>query len=147
MATSDIIAAVAAGETVTKAKRVGKGKAAVEVTITRTAPEVKVVDETVKDEPVPYKGQMPVDAGKRTVEVLPGLKLVVYSKGYVCMKVKGKGWNGGKVEVGKPLYRDDLKLLAEKLLAEIESARSYEEANGIEPAAAFDEAAFHDVPF
>jgi hypothetical protein len=145
MATSDIIAAVAAGETVTAKKKVGKGKAAVEVTITRTAPEVVVVDETVKEEPVPYK--MPVDAGKRTVEVLPGLKLVVYSKGYVCMKVKGKGWNGQKSEIGKPLYRDDLKRLAETLLAELESARSYEEANGIEPAAAFDEAAFHDVPF
>jgi hypothetical protein len=146
MATSDIIAAVAAGETVTKAKRVGKGKAAVEVKITRTAPEVKVVDETVK-EPAPYKGQMPVDHGKRTVEVLPGIKLVVYSRGYVALKVKGKGWNGQKSEVGKPLYRDGLKVLVDALLAEIENTRTYEEANGIEPAAAFDEAAFHNVPF
>ena len=131
MATSDIISAIAAGETVTaKKKGTCKGQK-VELTITRTAPAVKVVDETPKEEPRPSV-LMPVDAGKRTVEVLPGIKLVTYSKGYTCLKVKGKGWTGGKIEIGKPLYRDDLIELARALMAEAEGARSYDEAHGAE---------------
>lgn len=129
MTTADIINGVTAGDTVTATKRVGKGKKAVEMTVTRTAPEVKVVDETPKEEPRSSVLQ-PVDAGKRTVEALPGVKLVAYSKGYVCLKVKGKGWQGGKVEIGKPLYRDDLIHLANLLLAEAEGALSYDEAHG-----------------
>lgn len=132
MATADIIAAVAAGTTVTATKKVGKGKKAVEVTVTRTAPEVKVVDETVKEEPVTW-GQMPVDPGKRTVEVLPGIKLVMYSKGFACLKVKGKGWNGQKTELGKPLYRDECVALIQALLAEVEGLKTYDEANGTVP--------------
>lgn len=133
MGTADVIASVAAGETVTttKKRKVGKGKAAVELTVTKTEPTtVTVVDETVKED---YSGRLPEDAGKRTVEVLPGLKLVCYSKGYVCLKVKGKGWNGGKVEVGKPLYREDIKALVEALFAEGQNAKSYDEANGKVP--------------
>jgi hypothetical protein len=129
MTLTDIIDGVAAGETATAIKKVGKGNKAVEMTVTRTAPPVKVVDETVQEEPRASVLQ-PVDAGKRTVEALPGVKLVAYSKGYVCLKVKGKGWTGGKVEIGKPLYRDDLIHLANLLLAEAKQARSYEEANG-----------------
>lgn len=129
MATSDIIAAMAAGTTATATKKVGKGKAAVEIKVTRTAPEVKVVDETVKEEPVSYTG-LPVDSGKRTVEVLPGIKLVMYSKGFACLKVKGKGWNGQKHEIGKPLYRDECVALVQALLAEVEGLKTYDEANG-----------------
>ena len=132
MATSDIIAAIAAGETVTKAKTVGKGKRAVEVTITRTAPAVVVVDETVPDEPVSYTGKLPVDAGKRSVEVLPGISLVAYTKGYTAMRVKGKAWGGNKVTIGRPLWREDLIALANALLSEAEGARSYDEAHGAE---------------
>jgi hypothetical protein len=132
MATSDIIAAIAAGETVTKAKTVGKGKRAVEVTITRTAPAVVVVDETVPDEPVSYTGKLPVDAGKRSVEVLPGISLVTYTKGYTAMRVKGKAWGGNKVTIGRPLWREDLIALANALLSEAEGARSYDEAHGAE---------------
>jgi hypothetical protein len=132
MATSDIIAAIAAGETVTKAKTVGKGKRAVEVTITRTAPAVVVVDETVPDEPVSYTGKLPVDEGKRTVEVLPGISLVAYTKGYTAMRVKGKAWGGNKVTIGRPLWREDLIALANALLSEAEGARSYDEAHGAE---------------
>ena len=134
MGTADVIASMAAGESVTttQKRKVGKGKAAVELTVTRTEPTtVKVVDETVKEEE--YSSRLPEDAGKRTVEVLPGLKLVCYSKGYVCLKVKGKGWNGGKVEVGKPLYREDIKALVEALFTEGQNAKSYEEANGTVP--------------
>lgn len=129
MTTADIINGVAAGETATAIKKVGKGNKAVEMTVTRTAPPVKVVDETVQEEPRSYVPQT-VDAGKRTVEALPGLKLVAYSKGYVCLKVKGKAWGGNKVEIGKPLYRDDLIHLANLLLSEAEGARTYDEAHG-----------------
>jgi hypothetical protein len=144
MATADIINAVAAGTTVSTAKKVGKGKKAVELTVTRTAPEVQVVDETVKDEPT---GTLPVDAGKRTVEVLPGLKLVVYSKGYVCLRMKGKAWGGNKVDIGKPLYRDDIKALVEALFTEGQNAKTYAEANGIAAAPVGDAADFENVPF
>jgi hypothetical protein len=146
MATADIINAVAAGTTVSTAKKVGKGKKAVELTVTRTAPEVKVVDETVDEAPA-KGGLLPADAGKRTVEVLPGIKLAVMSKGYLALKLKGKGWTGGKVELGKPLYREECRVLIEALLAEVESLKSYEEAHGIESAPAVDLSAFENVPF
>lgn len=131
MDTANIIAAVAAGETVTtKKKGTCKGQK-VELTITHTAPAVRVVDETVKEEPVSYTGKLPVDAGKRTVELFPGTKLVVYSRGYVCLRVKGKDYSGRKVEVGKPLYREELKVLIEALSEELRNTVTYEEANGI----------------
>lgn len=133
MATADIIADIEAGKTVTKTKKVGKGKAAAEITVTRTAPEVKVVDETVVEDAPETYGRLPEDAGKRTVEVLPGLKLVVYSKGYVCLRMKGKAWGGQKVDIGKPLYRDDIKHLLEALMTEGQTAKTYEEANGKVP--------------
>lgn len=126
--TSDIINAIAAGQTVTT-KKTGTCKGQrVEMTITRTAPAVVVVDETV--EPVDYSGRLPVDAGKRTIEVLPGITLVGYTKGYTAMRVKGKAWGGSKVTVGRPLWREDLIALANALLSEAEGARSYDEANG-----------------
>lgn len=130
MGTADIIASVAAGETVTTKKKVG-GKKGVEMTVTRTAPPTVLVDETVvKVEPT--AGLLPADSGKRTVEVLPGVKLVAYSKGYVTLRVKGKSFTGQKVEIGKPLYRDEITCLIEALLAEVEGAATYEEANGME---------------
>lgn len=99
--------------------------------VTRSEPEtVTVVDETVKPEPF---GKVPEDAGKRTIEVLPGIKLVAYTKGYMTLKVKGKGWNNKKVEVGKPLYREEVQVVIDALLAEIEGLKSYEEANGTVP--------------
>jgi hypothetical protein len=122
--TTDINSA-AAGKTVTKTKKVGT----VEMTITRTAPAVKVVDETVP-EPVSYSGKLPVDAGKRTTEVLPGLSLVAYSKGYTALRMKGKAWGGQKVTIGRPLWREDLIALANALLSESEGALSYDEAHG-----------------
>ena len=130
MGTADIIASVAAGETVTAKKKVG-GKKGVEMTVTRTAPPTVLVDETV----VKVEASLlPADSGKRTVEVLPGVKLVAYSKGYVTLRVKGKSFTGQKVEIGKPLYREEIKCLIEALLAEVEGAATYAEANGMESA-------------
>lgn len=132
MDTANMIAAIAAGETVTtKKKGTCKGQK-VELTVTTTAPAalpVTVVDETVQDEPETYT-KLPVDAGKRTVEVLPGMSLVAYSKGYVALRVKGKAWGGQKVTIGRPLYREDLVHLANALLSEAEGARTYDEAHG-----------------
>lgn len=122
--TADIKAA-AAGSTVTKKQTVGN----VEMTVTRTAPPVKVVDETVQ-EPGSYSGKLPVDAGKRTTEVLPGLTLVGYTKGYTALRMKGKAWGGQKVTIGRPLWREDLVALANALMAEAEGALSYDEAHG-----------------
>jgi hypothetical protein len=68
-----------------------------------------------------------VDAGKRTVEVLPGIKLVAYSRGYVALRVKHKG----RPEANAVLYRDGVKRLIERLQAEVESTLTYEEANGM----------------
>jgi len=131
MATSDIIAAVAAGDTVTAVKKVGKGKAAVEVKVTRTAPEVKVVDETVKDEPIePVFAQRPVDEGKVRTDILPGLALVRYSRGYAVLEQKGKTYSGAKTKLRRVLYREDLIATANALLAEAEGALSYDEAHG-----------------
>jgi hypothetical protein len=128
--TSDIINAIAAGETVTKAKKVGKGKAAVEVTITRTAPAVVVVDETVKEEPVSYTGKLPVDEGKVRIDILPGLALVRYTRGYCVLEQKGKTYSGAKTKLRRVLYREDLIATANALLAEAEGALSYDEAHG-----------------
>jgi hypothetical protein len=119
------IKAVAAGATVTKKQTVGD----VEMTVTHTAPAVKIVDETVQER-VSYSGKLPVDAGKRTVEVLPGLSLVAYTKGYTALRMKGKAWGGQKVTIGRPLWREDLIALANALLAEAEGALSYDEAHG-----------------
>jgi hypothetical protein len=130
MATSDIIAAMAAGTTVAAKKRVGKGKAAVEVTITRTAPEVVVVDETVKEEPVSYSNKLPVDEGKRAVDVLPGLRLWAYSRGYRVLEQTGKTYTGSKAKLRRVLYRDDLLCLANILLEEAENTLTYDEAHG-----------------
>jgi hypothetical protein len=130
MATSDIIAAMAAGTTATATKRVGKGKAAVEVTITRTAPEVVVVDETVKEEPVSYSNKLPVDEGKVRTDILPGLALIRYSRGYAVLEQKGKTYSGAKTKLRRVLYREDLIALANSLLAEAEGALSYDEAHG-----------------
>ncbi len=137
MATSDIIAAMAAGTTATATKTVGKGKRAVEVTITRTAPAVVVVDETVTDEPVSYTGKLPVDEGKVVTEILPGLSLVRYSRGYTALRVKGKAWGGNKVTIGRPLWREDLLALGRALLADAEGALSYDEAHGKEEVVPF----------
>ena len=102
--------------------------------VTRTEPEaVKVVDETVEVERVHTFAPQSVDTGKRIVEVLPGLKLAVMSKGYIALKVKGKDYHGRKVEVGKPLYREEVQVLIDALLAEIEGLKSYEEVNGSMP--------------
>ena len=131
--TSDIIGTAMAGETVTATTKVGRGRQAVEVKVTRTAPEAKVVDEVTQEERESWSSQLPVDSGKRTVEVLPGIKLVMYSRGYVCLRLKGKGWDGRKTELGKPLYRDEVKVLVEALLAEVEGLTTYDEANGTAP--------------
>jgi hypothetical protein len=130
MATSDIISAVAAGQTVTKAKRVGKGKQAVEVTITRTAPAVKVVDETVKEEPVSYSGKLPVDEGKRVMVLIPGLRLWAYSRGYRVLEQTGKTYTGSKAKLRRILYRDDLVAVANALLEEAANTLTYDEAHG-----------------
>lgn len=128
--TSDIIAAVAAGETVTtKKKGTCKGQK-VELTITHTAPAVKVVDETVKDEPVSYSNKLPVDEGKRAVDVLPGLRLWAYSRGYRVLEHTGKTYTGSKAKLRRVLYRDDLIHLANILLEEAENTLTYDEAHG-----------------
>ena len=114
------------------------------ITVTRTEPTPKV---TVVDETNEPKGLRPVDTGKRSVDVLPGLKLVTYQKGYVCLRIRGKSWQGNRVDIGKPLYRDDLKALVDALIAAGQNAKSYEEANGIEAPPVVDEAAFESVPF
>jgi hypothetical protein len=45
--TSDIIGTAMAGETVTATTKVGRGRKAVEVKVTRTAPEAKVLVEAL----------------------------------------------------------------------------------------------------
>lgn len=130
MATADIIAAVAAGKTVTtKKKGTCKGQK-VEMTITRTAPAAVVVDETVKEEPVSYSNKLPVDEGKRAVEVLPGLRLWAYSRGYRVLEQTGKTYTGSKAKLRRVLYRDDLIHLANILLEEAENTLTYDEAHG-----------------
>jgi hypothetical protein len=98
------------------------------ITVTRAepAPVVTVVDETVQEQ---TKAALPVDASKRVVEVLPGMSLVMYGKGYCCLRVKGKAWGGQKVTIGRPLYRDDIKVLVEALFEAGQKAKTYEEAN------------------
>lgn len=130
MTTADIISQMTAGETATVTKTVGKGKQATTIKVTHTAPPVKVIDETVK--PVEATSLLPVDAGKRTVEVLPGLQLVAYSKGYVSLRVTGRDFNGKKTTIGKPFYREELKVLIDCLLAEVENTRTYEEAHNLD---------------
>jgi hypothetical protein len=128
--TSDIIAAISAGETVTTKKNGTCKGQKVEMTITRTAPAVKVVDETVKEEPVDYSGRLPVDEGKRSVDVLPGLRLWAYSRGYRVLEQTGKNYTGSKAKLRRVLYRDDLVHLANILLEEAENTLSYDEAHG-----------------
>ena len=121
MTTADVIAGTCKGEKYS-------------MKVTRTEPEaVKVVDETVEVERVHTFAPQSVDTGKRIVEVLPGLKLAVMSKGYIAVKVKGQDYHGRKVEVGKPLYREEVQVLIDALLAEIEGLKSYEEVNGSVP--------------
>jgi hypothetical protein len=78
---------------------------------------------------------LPVDAGKRKVDIpsIPGLTLVCYPKGYVCLQVKGKDFDGKRVSVGKPLYREQISELVEQLIAIGGQAKTYEEANGSVP--------------
>ena len=121
MTTADVIAGTCKGEKYS-------------MKVTRTEPEaVKVVDETVEVERVHAFAPQSVDTGKRIVEVLPGLKLAVMSKGYVALKVKGKDYHGRKVEVGKPLYREEIKVLIAALEAELANTVTFEEANGTVP--------------
>lgn len=67
-----------------------------------------------------------VDTGKRVVEVLPGLTLATYSKGYTALRMSGKGNGGRKVNMSRVLYRDGLLTLANALLAEAEGAASFD---------------------
>ena len=121
MTTADVIAGTCKGEKYS-------------MKVTRTEPEaVKVVDETVEVERVHTFAPQSVDTGKRIVEVLPGLKLAVMSKGYIALKVKGKDYHGRKVEVGKPLYREEIKVLIAALEAELANTVTFEEANGSVP--------------
>jgi len=123
---------VEAGMTTTK--RVGKGKAAVELTITRTEPTgIKVVDETGGDEPaVPLR---PVDTGKVKTVILPGLSLIRYQRGYYVLEQKGKAYSGQKATLRRVLYRDDLRVLVEALFTAGQDVKTYEEAHGIQPEA------------
>ena len=65
--------------------------------------------------------------------MLPGLKLAVMSKGYIALKTKGKDYHGRKVEVGKPLYREEIQALIAALEAELANTVTFEEANGTVP--------------
>ena len=98
------------------------------ITVTRAepAPVVTVADETARAK---TSRLLPVVTGKRVVDVLPGVKLVFFPKGYVCLRLKGKAWGGQKVDIGKPLYRADIKVLVEALFDAGEKAKTYEEAN------------------
>ena len=121
MTTADVIAGTCKGEKYS-------------MKVTRTEPEaVKVVDETVEVERVHTFAPQSVDTGKRIVEVLPGLKLAVMSKGYIALKTKGKDYHGRKVEVGKPLYREEIQALIAALEAELANTVTFEEANGTVP--------------
>jgi hypothetical protein len=124
---------VAAGETVTKIKKVGKGKAATAITVTRTEPTtVKVVDETVPESFAP--GLWPEVEGKIVTKALAGITLVRYPSGYTALRIKGPvGFNDSrKVTIGKALYKSDLIHLANLLLEEAEKCQTYEEAHGLE---------------
>jgi hypothetical protein len=69
---------------------------------------------------------------KVTTEVLPGISLVRYPSGYTALRIKGKGWGGKRVNIGRPLYRRELESLIECLQAEVTHAVTYEEAHGQE---------------
>jgi hypothetical protein len=84
----------------------------------------------VKDEPVSYTGKLPVDEGKVRTDILPGLAIVKYSRGYCVLEQKGKAYSGAKTKLRRVLYRSDLIALANALLAEAEGALSYDEAHG-----------------
>ena len=121
MTTADVIAGTCKGEKYS-------------MKVTRSEPEaVKVVDETVEVERVHAFAPQSVDTGKRIVEVLPGLKLAVMRKGYIALKTKGKDYHGRKVEVGKPLYREEIQALIAALEAELANTVTFEEANGTVP--------------
>jgi hypothetical protein len=72
---------------------------------------------------------LPVDTGKRVVEVLPGVTLATYSKGYTALRLSGKGTGGRKVNMSRVLYRDGLLTLANALLAEAEGAPLFDDAH------------------
>lgn len=71
---------------------------------------------------------LPVDTGKRVVEVLPGVTLATYSKGYTALRLSGKGSGGRKVTMSRVLVRDGLLTLGNALLAEAEGAALYNDA-------------------
>lgn len=74
----------------------------------------------------------PATLDKVTTEVLPGISLVRYPSGYTALRIKGKGWGGKRVNIGRPLYRRELESLIECLQAEVTHAVTYEEAHGQE---------------
>jgi hypothetical protein len=86
---------------------------------------------TANEKPTNYT-RLPEDAGKVKTDILPGLSLIRYSRGYTALRLKSKGKGGRKTEVGRPLYRDDLLALGRALMAEAEVARSYDEAHSKE---------------
>jgi hypothetical protein len=118
----------------TTTKRVGRGKAAVELTITRTEPTgITAVDETGGDEPTSHL--RPVDTGKVKTDILPGLSLIRYSRGYYVLEQKGKAYSGQKTTLRRVLYRDDIRVLVEALFTAGQDAKTYDEAHDIQPEA------------
>jgi hypothetical protein len=131
MTTAEIIAGVAIGEgkTVTKTKKVGKGKKQVKIKVTRTEPTtVKVVDETVKEEKKSYVAK-PVDEGKVKVEILPGLSLIGYSRGYYVLEQKGRNYSGQKTCLRRILYKDCIDAVIRELVSAFDKALTYEQAH------------------
>jgi hypothetical protein len=127
MAIADIIAASANG---TRLEANRKQASGIIVNSMAAAPAGKAVDEPLMGERQEWT-PMPVDTGKMTTEVLPGLLLTRYSRGYVSLRLKGIGHHGRKVSIGRPLYRKEVTLLIDALMAEVEKTKTYEEANGL----------------
>jgi hypothetical protein len=133
MATADIIAAIENGTTITK--KVGKGKKKVEMKVTRTEPTaVKVVDETVQEK-AKHTGGRPVDEGKVKTEILPGLSLIKYTRGYFILEQKGRNYSGQKTVLRRIMYKDCIDAAIRELVKAYDQALTYEEAHAGEATA------------
>jgi hypothetical protein len=136
MTTAEIISGVLAGKKTdpapakkTTKKKVGKGKKTVTMTVTHIEPTtVKVVDETVKAEPT-ATNQRPVDPGKVKVEILPGLSLISYSRGYYVLEQKGRNYAGQKTCLRRILYKDCIDAVIRELVVAFDKALTYEQAH------------------
>lgn len=67
----------------------------------------------------------PVDAGKVRTEILPGLSLTRYSRGYYTLEIKGKSHSGQKTRIQRVLYKEGIDLLLRELFKAFQDAKTY----------------------